>query len=158
MSNSSFITIDSGASGNGNGTVNFTVAPNTTGVARVGTLTVAAQRNDHSGCGSDCNDDTATTDEDTPVDINVLANDSDSDGDTLNVVSVTQGANGTVSINPDKTVRYAPAANFFSTVHLYRRRRTRRHRDSNVNVTVNAVNDARCLRLTCCRKRYSTAT
>ena len=45
----------------------------------------------------------------------MLANDSDSDGDTLNVVSVTQGANGTVSINPDKTVRYAPALNFFGS-------------------------------------------
>ena len=31
------------ASGSGNGTVNFTVAPNTTGVARVGTLTVAGR-------------------------------------------------------------------------------------------------------------------
>ena len=82
-----------------------------------------------------CNDDTATTDEDTPVDINVLANDSDSDGDTLNVVSVTQGANGTVSINPDKTVRYAPARELLRQrlIHLYRRRRTRRHSDSQLS-------------------------
>src|SRR6185295_4856081 len=43
VSNSSFITIDSGASGSGNGTVNFTVAPNTTGSARSGSLTVAGR-------------------------------------------------------------------------------------------------------------------
>ena len=125
----------------------------------MGTLTVAGQRNDHSGCRSDCNDDTATTDEDTPVDINVLANDSDSDGDTLNVVSVTQGANGTVSINPDKTVRYAPART--SSARSFTYTVDDGHggtATATVNVTVNAVNDARCLRSTCCRKRYSTAT
>ena len=145
MSNSSFITIDSGASGNGNGTVNFTVAPNTTGVARVGTLTVAGRNvTITQDAGPIANNDTATTDEDTPVNINVLANDSDSDGDTLNVVSVTQGANGTVSINPDKTVRYAPAANFFGSDSF-----TYTVNDGHggtatatVNVTVNAVNDA----------------
>lgn len=145
MSNSSFITVDSGASGNGNGTVNFTVAPNTTGVARVGTLTVAGRNvTITQDAGPIANDDTATTDEDTPVDINVLANDSDSDGDTLNVVSVTQGANGTVSINPDKTVRYSPALNFFGSDSF-----TYTVDDGHggqgtatVNVTVNAINDA----------------
>ncbi|HKG79518.1 MAG TPA: hypothetical protein VKA78_08865, partial [Pyrinomonadaceae bacterium] len=43
VSNSSFVTINSGASGNGTGTVNFTVAQNTTGAARTGTLTVAGR-------------------------------------------------------------------------------------------------------------------
>jgi len=145
MSNSSFITIDSGASGSGNGTVNFTVAPNTTGVARIGTLTVAGRNvTITQDAGPLANDDTATTNEDTPVDINVLANDADSDGDSLNVVSVTQGANGTVSINPDKTVHYAPALNFFGSDSF-----TYTVNDghggtatANVNVTVNAVNDA----------------
>jgi hypothetical protein len=41
--NSSWITITSGASGNGNGTVAFTVAPNTTGVQRSDTIAVAGQ-------------------------------------------------------------------------------------------------------------------
>src|SRR5204863_6584018 len=82
VSNSSFITIDSGASGNGNGTVNFTVAQNTTGAARVGTLTVAGRNVTISQDAAPvANNDSATTDEDTPVDINVLANDSDPDGD-----------------------------------------------------------------------------
>ncbi len=41
-SNAAWITINSGASGNGNGTVNFTVAANT-GAQRTGTLTIAGQ-------------------------------------------------------------------------------------------------------------------
>ena len=110
-----------------------------------GTLTVAGRNvTITQDAGPIANDDTATTDEDTPVDINVLANDSDPDGDTLNVVSVTQGANGAVSINPDKTVHYAPAVNFFGSDSF-----TYTIDDGHggtatatVNVTVNAVNDA----------------
>jgi hypothetical protein len=144
MSNSSFISVDSGATGNGNGTVNFTVAPNTTGLARIGTLTIAGRNvTITQDAAPIANNDTATTDEDTPVNINVLANDTDSDGDTLSVTVVTQGANGAVSINPDKTVRYAPALNFFGTDSF-----TYTMDDGHggtatatVNVTVNAVND-----------------
>ena len=39
-------------------------------------------------------DDSATTPAGTPVTINVLANDSDPDGDSLNVVSFGQGSSG----------------------------------------------------------------
>ncbi len=49
------------------------------------------------------NDDTATTDEDTAVDIDVLGNDSDIDGDPLTIDSVTQPANGTVVIDDGGT-------------------------------------------------------
>jgi uncharacterized protein (TIGR03437 family) len=42
-SNAAFITIGSGAAGNGNGTVNFTVAANPNATVRTGTLTVAGQ-------------------------------------------------------------------------------------------------------------------
>ena len=145
VSNSSFITIDSGASGNGTGTVNFTVAPNTTGAARVGTLTVAGRNVTITQDAAPlANNDSATTDEDQAVNINVLANDVEPDGDTLNVSSVTQGTNGTVSINPDKTVKYAPAQDFFGSDSF-----TYTVDDGHggtatatVNVTVNAVNDA----------------
>ena len=41
QSNSAWITITSGSSGRGNGTVQYTVAKNQTGVTRTGTLTVA---------------------------------------------------------------------------------------------------------------------
>ena len=52
--------------------------------------------------------DTASTARDTPVDIDVLANDSDPDGDPLSVLAVGQGSQGSVSINPNGTVRYHP--------------------------------------------------
>src|SRR2546425_8160337 len=60
--------------------------------------------------------DTATTAEDTAVNISVRANDTDPDvGDTLTVNSVTQGTNGTVAINADGTVKYTPNLNFNGT-------------------------------------------
>ncbi len=43
VSNSSFITVTSGASGTGNGTVGYTVASNSTGASRTGTITIAGQ-------------------------------------------------------------------------------------------------------------------
>ena len=43
VSNASWITITSGSSGTGNGAVNFTVAANTTGNERTGTLTIAGR-------------------------------------------------------------------------------------------------------------------
>jgi catechol 2,3-dioxygenase-like lactoylglutathione lyase family enzyme len=95
VSNSDFITVNSGATGNGTGAVGFTVAPNATGAARTGTLTVAGQTvtitQDAAPVAAA---DAATTDEDTPVNVGVLTNDSDPDGDVLSLVSVTQGASG----------------------------------------------------------------
>ncbi len=55
--------------------------------------------------------DDASTSEDTAVDIAVLGNDSDPDGDPLSVVSLTDPAKGSASINPNGTVHYAPDAN-----------------------------------------------
>jgi VCBS repeat-containing protein len=57
-------------------------------------------------------DDTAILNEDASAVIDVLANDSDLDGDTLSLDSVTQPDHGTVSINPDGTVTYTPEANY----------------------------------------------
>jgi Cadherin-like domain len=54
-------------------------------------------------------DYTAITAREVPVTIKVLANDSDPDGDPLEVVNVTQGANGEVVLNDDGTVTYTPA-------------------------------------------------
>ena len=58
------------------------------------------------------NDDAASTAEEVQVGIDVLANDTDLEGDTLSVTSVTQPTNGTAVINPDKTVTYTPATDF----------------------------------------------
>ena len=58
-------------------------------------------------------DDAATTDEDTPVIISVLANDSDLVGDPISVTSIdTTGTLGLVSINPDGTITYDPNGAF----------------------------------------------
>lgn len=59
------------------------------------------------------NPDPATTQENTPVTINVLANDTDPDNDPLSVDSVTDPPNGSAAINADQTVTYTPDANFF---------------------------------------------
>lgn len=89
------------------------------------------------------NDDAATTDEDTPVTIDVLANDTDVDGDTLTVDSVTQGAHGAVA-NNGTDVTYTPDPNW-NGVDTF----TYTVSDGNggtdtatVTVTVNPVNDA----------------
>ena len=42
------------------------------------------------------------------INIDVLSNDDDADGDALTVDSVTQPSNGSVVINPDETVAYTP--------------------------------------------------
>lgn len=55
-------------------------------------------------------DDVATTDEDAPVVISVLGNDSDPDGDPLTITGVTQGTKGGVSIG-GVTVTYTPNQN-----------------------------------------------
>ena len=58
-------------------------------------------------------DDRATTNKNTAIDVSVLANDSDSDGDGIHVASVdTAGTKGLVSINPDGTIHYDPNGQF----------------------------------------------
>ncbi|MBY8978061.1 tandem-95 repeat protein [Rhodobacteraceae bacterium NNCM2] len=59
--------------------------------------------------------DQATVAEDGDVDINVLKNDSDPDGDNISVTSVGQPAHGTVTINNDGTLNYTPDANYSGT-------------------------------------------
>ena len=56
--------------------------------------------------------DEASTAEDEAVNIDLLVNDTDSDGDPLVIIEVTQGANGAVVDNGDGTVTYTPALNF----------------------------------------------
>ncbi|RNM20715.1 tandem-95 repeat protein [Dickeya undicola] len=76
-----------------------------------GTLTVTVTAvNDAPVAGAD----TATTDEDTPVTVDVLANDLDADGNPLTLTAASAG-NGTVVINPDGTLTYTPNANFNGT-------------------------------------------
>jgi subtilisin family serine protease len=60
-------------------------------------------------------DDAATVLIDTPTRIDVVANDSDPDGDPLTVTEVSQGANGSVTNNGDGTVTYTPNLGFLGS-------------------------------------------
>ena len=87
--------------------------------------------------------DTTATDEDEPVTVDVLANDSDVDGDPLRIASVSQPAHGTARATADR-VEYAPEADwhgmdrFVYTVADGNGGRA----EAEVVVTVAAVNDA----------------
>ena len=59
----------------------------------------------------DAEDDTVSTNEDTAVNIDVLANDNDPDEDALTIQAVTQGTNGSVT-NNGTSVTYQPNQNF----------------------------------------------
>ena len=87
--------------------------------------------------------DTVNGFEDSTQTIDVLANDSDIDGDTLAVSATTVPANGAVTINPDNTITYTPNANYFGNDSF-----TYTVADGNggtanatVNITLGAVND-----------------
>jgi immune inhibitor A len=60
------------------------------------------------------NDDAASTEEETAVTIDVVANDSDPEGQPLDVTAVTQPPNGSVVLNADNSVTYTPDASFVS--------------------------------------------
>ncbi len=137
---------------NPNGSLTFTPAPNFNGVA-----TINYTISDGNGGTSSAiatvtvtpvndppvaSDDSATTNEDTPVRVSVLPNDRDVDGDPLTVVSASAG-NGTVTINPDGTITYTPNPNFNGTDAITYTISDGRGGTSTatVSITVNAVND-----------------
>ncbi|WP_425669859.1 tandem-95 repeat protein [Vibrio owensii] len=89
------------------------------------------------------NDDSTTTDEDTPVTIDVLPNDTDVDGDTLTIVNASVPAEqGTVEIVDGKLV-FTPAENFNGDATIsYTVSDGALEDEAEVSVTVNPVNDA----------------
>ena len=89
-------------------------------------------------------DDSATTDEDSPATIQILANDRDSDGDALSVSSFTQPSHGTVIQNADDTLKYTPDKNY-NGPDSFTYKANDGTADSNtatVKIDVNEVNDA----------------
>ncbi len=88
------------------------------------------------------NPDSAVTDEDIAVTINVLANDSDPDGDPLTVVSVENLQGGSAVINLDNTITFTPDANFNGWASFtYTISDGQATASSWVSITVNPVND-----------------
>jgi len=122
----------------GTDTFTYAVSDGNSGLA-TGTVTVTVNPVNDAPVAFD---DVATTDEDTPVVIDVLANDDDVDGDTLTIVSVTEGQNGTVVIENGQ-VKYTPDAEFngVDTFTYTISDGTETHTGT-VTVTVNPVNDA----------------
>ncbi|MEO1095004.1 MAG: Ig-like domain-containing protein [Cyanobacteria bacterium J06638_28] len=85
--------------------------------------------------------DEATTNEDTAVVIDVLANDTDPEGEDLIITSVTP-LNGTAVINNDNTITYTPNADFNGTGFVnYTVSDGTDEVESIAIVTVDAVND-----------------
>jgi outer membrane protein OmpA-like peptidoglycan-associated protein len=89
------------------------------------------------------NADTATTLEDTPINTRVLANDEGLRDLPLQLSIVTWPASGSLAMQPDNSITFIPAPNFFGTVS-YVYRVTDKDNESGtatVTVTVNPVND-----------------
>lgn len=87
--------------------------------------------------------DSLSLDEDTPGSVNVLANDSDQDGDSLSVSLVTGPRHGTANLSPSGALSYTPTANYNGSDSV-----TYEVTDSKgaqttatVNITVRSVND-----------------
>jgi large repetitive protein len=92
---------------NGSDTVTYTISDGQGGTATSTVTVTVIPVNDVPVAVND----TATTPEDAPVTIAVLANDSDADGNPLTITAATS-PNGTVMINPDGTLTFRPNANF----------------------------------------------
>ncbi|NJO74750.1 MAG: tandem-95 repeat protein [Leptolyngbyaceae cyanobacterium RM1_406_9] len=117
-----------------NGSDSFTYTVTSGGVTETATVNVTVNP------VVDIADDNRSTDEDTPVVIPVLANDSFAAGAT--VTSVTNGSNGTVVVNPDGTVTYTPNPDFNgSDSFTYTVTSGGVTETATVNVTVNPVVD-----------------
>ncbi|WP_299672063.1 Ig-like domain-containing protein [uncultured Roseobacter sp.] len=123
---------------NGSETLSYTVSDGSGGTD-TGTITVTVTAENDDPVTTE---DSASVAEDGSVLVDVLANDSDVDGDSLTLIDVSTAANGTASIEAGQ-VRYEPAPGFNGTEVL-----TYTVSDSNggtatgaVTITVDAVND-----------------
>ncbi len=124
------------------GIYDVVVSNNTGSLVSLGALLVVAEE-EAANRAPIANDDSTTVQEDGSVSVNVLANDSDPDGDTIVISSVSTDV-GTVAINNNNTISYQPAANQSGTVDvLYSISDSRGGIDSGtLRVTINALNDA----------------
>ncbi len=94
---------------NGEATITYTVSDGNGGEDTATVTVDVAPVND----APDAVDDADTTDEDTPITVDLLANDTDVDGDDLTVVSASVPASqGSLVDNGDGTVTFTPAPNF----------------------------------------------
>lgn len=108
---------------NGDGTATFTPADDYNGPVTIDYTVVDGQGGEDAGQaivnvgavndGPTANDDDDTTDEDTAITVDLTANDTDPDGDTLTVTGASVPSDqGTLVDNGDGTVTFTPAENF----------------------------------------------
>ncbi|MFM6946911.1 MAG: tandem-95 repeat protein [Flavobacteriales bacterium] len=130
---------------NGPASITYTVNDNSGATSNVATVSITVTPVNDAPIAVN---DIASTNEDAPVTINVLSNDSDIEGLNNSSVTVTiPSANGTTTVNPTTgAITFTPAANFFGTTSF-----TYQVCDNGspalcatavVTITVNAVNDA----------------
>ncbi len=142
--NSGIVTYTPESGFSGTDSFEYTVEDNLGGVSNSATVTVSVTGNNSSPIASD---DNASTDEDVPVIIDVVGNDSDSDGSIdPGTVSVATGpSNGAVSVDPTSgEVTYIGAPDFFgddSFGYTVRDNEGAVSNEATVFIAVQAVND-----------------
>jgi len=105
--NAGSVTYNPSANANGADSFTYTVSDGNGGTATATVSITISAVNDNPVAVNDA----GTTNEDTAVTISVLTNDSDLEGQALAVTAVTQGANGSVTLNAGSVI-YTPSANF----------------------------------------------
>ena len=85
------------------------------GLGATGTVTIVVEsRNAPPTAAADM----AATTSGTPVNLALLANDNDPDGDSLRLTALSLPAHGRIAVNPDQTVTYTPDPGFSGTDRL----------------------------------------
>jgi len=124
----------------GTDSFSYTASDNLGGASQATVTVTVNARND----APVANDDSGSTNEDTPITVNVLLNDSDVEGNSLSVSATTNPSNGSVNINGNNTIRYTPDSDFHGTDSFsYTLRDSVGATDTaTVTVTVASINDA----------------
>ena len=142
--------------GNNSSAIDFFTAPNKTGVWTVQAHFLDTASKEVWGYGASftvlgmvneppiARDDSITTLEDIPRVINIMANDTDSDGNSLTLSSYTQPRNGSVTENANGTFTYSPDLNFNGEDSFAYRISDGKVQSNNATVTVmvSPVNDS----------------
>ncbi|MCJ8270495.1 MAG: tandem-95 repeat protein, partial [Psychrosphaera sp.] len=123
---------------NGTDTVNYTIDDGN-GASDTSSVAITVRSVNDSPVA---NTDTSTTTEDTPINIAVLGNDTDIDGDAL-IVKTATASNGTVTVALDNTLDYTPNSNFngTDTINYTIDDGNTGQSSSTVTVTITPVND-----------------
>ncbi|MEQ9104810.1 MAG: Ig-like domain-containing protein [Rhodothermales bacterium] len=96
----------------GQDTITYSITDGVSGIFAQATVSITVTG---TAAGPVASADVSTTAEETAVNVDVLANDINPQGNALAVASFTQGANGTVTAGEGGTLVYTPAADFNGT-------------------------------------------